>query len=155
MRGATFEFGYSGRSAMMRVTRSQILTSVVMGDPRRQNLPDRDFLSTSPLGPPQGLPRLQVNRGTCRFGRYKNPRRPHPPPRASLLDVRDGMGTPLASFSDFAQPILYVSFIIRGTQQPYRCLQSTISCDGMYRPWLCLIFSLSMCADMFKVCGWL
>jgi hypothetical protein len=30
-------------------------------------------------------PRLQVNRGTCRFGRYKNPRRPHPPPRASRV----------------------------------------------------------------------
>ena len=23
--------------------------------------------------------------GTCRFGRYKNPRRPHPPPRASRV----------------------------------------------------------------------
>src|SRR5271156_5016283 len=30
-------------------------------------------------------PRLKVNRGTCRFGRYKNPRRPHPPPRASRV----------------------------------------------------------------------
>jgi hypothetical protein len=30
-------------------------------------------------------PRLQVNRGTYRFGRYKNPRRPHPPPRASRV----------------------------------------------------------------------
>jgi hypothetical protein len=30
-------------------------------------------------------PRLQVNRGTCRFGRYKNPRRPHPPPRVSRV----------------------------------------------------------------------
>ena len=29
--------------------------------------------------------RLQVNRGTCRFGRYKIPRRPHPPPRASRV----------------------------------------------------------------------
>jgi hypothetical protein len=28
-------------------------------------------------------PGLQVNRGTCRFGRYKNSRRPHPPRRAS------------------------------------------------------------------------
>jgi hypothetical protein len=27
-------------------------------------------------------PRLQ---GTCHFGRYKNPRRPHPPPRASRV----------------------------------------------------------------------
>jgi hypothetical protein len=27
---------------------------------------------------PLPTPRLQVNRGTCRFGRYKNPRRPHP-----------------------------------------------------------------------------
>ena len=35
-----------------------------------------------PVLPP---PRLQVNRGTCRFGRYKNPRRPHPPPRASRV----------------------------------------------------------------------
>jgi len=31
------------------------------------------------------LPRLQVNRGTRPFGRYKNPRRPHPPPRASRV----------------------------------------------------------------------
>src|SRR5271170_2873459 len=28
-------------------------------------------------------PRLQVNRRACRFGRYKNPRSPHSPPRAS------------------------------------------------------------------------
>ena len=26
-----------------------------------------------------GAPRLRVNRGACRFGRYQNPRRPHPP----------------------------------------------------------------------------
>jgi hypothetical protein len=30
-------------------------------------------------------PRLQVNRGTCHFGRYKIPRRPHPPPRVSRV----------------------------------------------------------------------
>jgi len=39
------------------------------------------FPFTNPLPPP----RLQVNRGTCRFGRYKIPRRPHPPPRASRV----------------------------------------------------------------------
>jgi hypothetical protein len=37
---------------------------------------------SSSAPPPPGL---QVNRGTCRFGRYKNPRRPHPPPRASRV----------------------------------------------------------------------
>jgi hypothetical protein len=42
-----------------------------------------DHVTTFPtILPP---PRLQVNRGTCRFGRYKNPRRPHPPPRASRV----------------------------------------------------------------------
>jgi hypothetical protein len=49
------------------------------------------FLQRPPLlrvrprrAPPySSLPRLQVNRGPCRFGPYKNPRRPHPPPRAS------------------------------------------------------------------------
>ena len=38
-----------------------------------------------PLPSPPPPPRLQVNRGTCRFGRYKNPRRPHPPPCASRV----------------------------------------------------------------------
>jgi hypothetical protein len=31
------------------------------------------------------LSRLRVNRTYFRFGRYKNPRRPHPPPRASRV----------------------------------------------------------------------
>jgi hypothetical protein len=37
---------------------------------------------SSSAPPPPGL---QVNRGTCHFGRHKNPRRPHPPPRASQV----------------------------------------------------------------------
>jgi hypothetical protein len=36
-----------------------------------------------PSSPPS--PRLQVNRGICRFGQYKNPRCPYPPPRASRV----------------------------------------------------------------------
>jgi hypothetical protein len=50
------------------------------------------FLQRPPLlrlrprrAPPYSPPRLQVNRGTCRLGSYKNPRRPHPPPRASQV----------------------------------------------------------------------
>src|SRR4051794_34795483 len=36
--------------------------------------------------PPLFLPRrLQVNQRACRFGRYKNPRRPHPLPCASRV----------------------------------------------------------------------
>ena len=53
----------------------------------RRHLPTRSGqemgLAASPN--PAHPPRLQVNRGTCRFGRYKNPRRPHPPPRASRV----------------------------------------------------------------------
>jgi hypothetical protein len=67
MGGATFEFGYSGRSVIMRVTRSQILTSVVMDDPGKAvkvRHPVKTccrtgtFISASPLGPPPG-PKLQ------------------------------------------------------------------------------------------------
>jgi hypothetical protein len=32
-------------------------------------------------------PRFRVNRTYFRFGRYRNPRRPHPPPRASRVTV--------------------------------------------------------------------
>jgi hypothetical protein len=42
-------------------------------------------VTNSVCGNPSTPPRLQVNRGTCRFRRYKNPRRPHPPPRASRV----------------------------------------------------------------------
>ena len=43
---------------------------------------NRQLLTRGPKCLP---PRLQVNRGTCRFGRYKYPRRAHPPPRASRV----------------------------------------------------------------------
>jgi hypothetical protein len=44
--------------------------------------PERDGQLGLSLAPPH---RLQVNRGTRRFWRYKNPCRPHPPPRASRV----------------------------------------------------------------------
>jgi hypothetical protein len=50
--------------------------------------PARTGRATSHRPPPSSAPphpRLQVNRGTCRFGRYKIPCRPHPPPRASRV----------------------------------------------------------------------
>ena len=49
--------------------------------------PARTGRATSKHLPPSSGPpsRLQVNRVTCRFGRYKNPRRPHPPPRSSRV----------------------------------------------------------------------
>ena len=44
---------------------------------------NKELASSVPVS--GGPPRLQVNRRTCRFGRYKNPRRPHPPPRVSRV----------------------------------------------------------------------
>jgi hypothetical protein len=48
----------------------------------RQNRKGNVALSTPKFLPP---PMIQVNRRTCRFVRYKNPRRPHPPPRGSQV----------------------------------------------------------------------
>src|SRR5437016_13628371 len=45
---------------------------------------------------PSPPPRLRVNRTYFRFGRYKNPRRPHPPPRASPVSRHPPQVTGLA-----------------------------------------------------------
>jgi hypothetical protein len=47
-------------------------------------------------------PVIQVNWRACRFGRYKSPRRPHPPPRASRVSCHP----PQVSGLTFAHPLL-------------------------------------------------
>jgi hypothetical protein len=65
----------------------------------------------NPSTPPRGL---QVNRGTCRFGRYKNPRRPHPPPRASRVSCHP----PQVSGLTFAQPLAHPTSLALTHRRP-------------------------------------
>jgi hypothetical protein len=51
------------------------------------------------LSAPEGI---RVNRRACRFGRYKSPRRAHPPPRASRVSCHP----PQVSGLTFAHPLL-------------------------------------------------
>ena len=60
-----------------------IIFYLYLGKAPRRNL----FLegATCKVVSPPSSPVIQVNRRVCRFGRYKNHRRPHPPPRGSQV----------------------------------------------------------------------
>jgi hypothetical protein len=55
------------------------------------------YVSSSPHPPV-----IRVNRRACRFGRYKSPRRPHPPHRASQMSCH----SPQVNAHTFAHPLL-------------------------------------------------
>ena len=74
-------------------------------------------------------PRLQVNRGTCRFGRYKNARRPHPPRRASRVSHHP----PQVSCLTLSHPCSPT--LTRSRPPPSRSTNRLRLCGSISGPW--------------------